>query len=87
MVRGMLSTSSCWPPGTSTSTGVPQAPLIPGVFQTCLPCCLSKAKRALLSTAALTMTRSLYRTGLDAEFHWCVPEPASACQSGLPSRS
>src|SRR5690349_9223770 len=82
---GTENTNSCLPPGKSTRIGVPQQPLrlSAGLFQTSLPVFLSNAIRDFPSAVAGTMTRFLYRIGLDAEPHpiGAEPAPTSLCQS------
>src|SRR5690349_12412002 len=54
---------------TSTSTGVPHVPLKPAASfrQTSLPVSVSSATKASLSADAVTISKFLYKMGLDAE--------------------
>src|SRR5262249_22621604 len=55
-------TTSSVAPGTFTSTGLLHEDSIP-FCQTSLPVFVSRASRAWFSTLALTISRSLYKTG------------------------
>ena len=78
---GMATTSSVFPPPTSTSSGVFHACLMPGARHTSLPLLLSSATMEVLSTLALTITRLPWTIGDAAEPHPLSFEPTSACQS------
>src|SRR5438876_3933171 len=82
-----FSTSSGLPPGTSTSMGELQAPPVPGSLQTSEPSDLLRATSAPLSTLALTITRSLYRSGDVAEPQPVVPLPTLRDHTWFPARS
>src|SRR5262249_45401 len=85
--RVLRTTSSCLPPLISTSTGEFQVPLVPGAFHFSVPSFLFSATTEPHSTPALTITRSLYSTGLVAEPHPSVPVPTFAFHSSLPLKS